>query len=307
MQTDNLQDTTLFSNSFLQNNDSLAIKVIPYNSQLSLKEIDSLINISAKDTVTSIFPYPSHYLVKDKNTIIKSYTKSIFSPHLLLPKSMQVHEVNSSGGDWIFGIFLLCFILLSWIRIFYKKRLNLIFKTFISQRTTNLLLRDGTLFNERISLALSFIFFSTISMFAYCIYQLATNTEFKPTQGLIIYGQIFLLIFAFIAFKMALVNIIGNVFNNKIKSFEYQINDLIFFQVLGVVLLPIVLFYSYLHTLNLLYIATSIMFLWYIYKLLRDLFIGITHSKFSLFYLFLYFCTVEILPLLVLIKLAMKY
>ena len=287
MQVNNLQDTTLFSNSFFQTDDSLVIKAIPYNSKLSLKGIDSIINATTNDTLISCFPYPAQPIIKENNKIAPSYTQSIFSHHLLQPKDMQTHGINAFGSDWIFGIFLLCFILLSWIRIFYKKRLNLILKTFISQRTVNLLLRDGTLFNERISLALSFICFSTISMLAYYIYLFIAGSGIKSNYGLILYGQIFIIILALTIFKILLINIIGNVFNNKGKSFEYQLNDLIFFQVLGIILLPIILIYSYLQIKSLLYLAIIIVGFWFVYKLIRGLYISMTHSKFSLFY----FCT----------------
>jgi hypothetical protein len=56
-----------------------------------------------------------------------------------------------------------------------------------------------------------------------------------------------------------------------------------------------------------LYIAICIVFLLFIYRFFRGLSIGTGNTKFSLFHLFLYLCTLEILPYMIVAKLVLKY
>ncbi|MBE0646363.1 MAG: hypothetical protein IH596_01115, partial [Bacteroidales bacterium] len=69
--------------------------------------------------------------------------------------------------DWIFYVLLGMFLLMAWIQLFYGPRLRMILHASFINRHLHQLEREGDLFNERISIALSILYVLSLSMVIY--------------------------------------------------------------------------------------------------------------------------------------------
>ena len=90
------------------------------------------------------------------------------------------------------------------------------------------------------------------------------------------------------------------------KEFSvYLTNVVIFNEAIGLIFIPFIVLLIYMPFENkkwIYVIAITLFAILYIYRFIRGIIIITSSTKFSKFYLFLYLCTLEILPSLLLIK-----
>jgi len=117
-----------------------------------------------------------------------------------------------------------------------------------------------------------------------------------------------LILFVIIAWftKNLSISFIGNLFKNYIILTDYIQTNFIFNMVIGILLLPIVILAVFLPSIEMVYTGVMVWLAVYLYRIIRQIFTGLSYRKFSLFYRILYLCTFEIIPLLVLTKLVMS-
>jgi hypothetical protein len=96
-------------------------------------------------------------------------------------------------------------------------------------------------------------------------------------------------------------------FKNKETAKEYIQNILIYNLVTGIILLPLLLLIIYTYHELFLYMAGGLILIMIFLRFIRGVAIGLSDTKFSLFHLFLYLCTLEILPIIVAAKFLSKY
>ncbi|MFA5971786.1 MAG: DUF4271 domain-containing protein [Lentimicrobiaceae bacterium] len=241
------------------------------------------------------FPAPKQFL----------QTTSIFRPHNLPLIHKEPLEINRQATDFITVVFLTCLFILAWIQTSYSKRLIQIFRAVAQPHHVNQLEREGNLFKERISLGLGIIYFMISSVFIFLIVQ-EFNAVPTGLSNLVFTGIIFAGLLAYELSKSSLVYVSGIIFDTRETSRQYQLNILIFNFAIGVVLLPFVLIAFYWSSLVLLTSGIIIVLLLSAYRLIRGFLTGLENKNYNLFYLFLYLCTLEILPLLLFYKVISK-
>jgi len=101
--------------------------------------------------------------------------------------------------------------------------------------------------------------------------------------------------------------LISVTFKNIDTAKEYIQNILIYNLVLGILLLPLLLLIIYTYHELFLFIAGGLAIFILGLRFIRGIAIGLSDSKFSLIHLFLYLCTLEILPLAFAAKFLSKY
>jgi len=114
-------------------------------------------------------------------------------------------------------------------------------------------------------------------------------------------------VFAIFIVKHLVLQIIGSIFPISKAIEQYSFTIIIFGIIIGLLLLPAILLITYAPpnlTITLIYGTFIVIGLVYLYRILRSLFIGIKYISLHKFHFFVYLCTIEIAPLLVLIKLA---
>jgi len=231
-----------------------------------------------------------------------NYNASLFRQHELQPKAHREYVQQPYPSDWIVLSFLVCLILIAWGQVFYHKRLKQIYYAPLSQRFLNILTKEGSLFKERLSVALSFIY-----VFAFSLFISLLVKEFLPERFIGFHDyQVFALctasVISFWLIKISLIRFLGNVFHTYFATKDYLQNILAFSFITGLILLPLLLMTVFLHSTIMLYISLIFIFLLYFFRVMRGVFIGISLKKFSWLFLFVYLCSLEILPLVVIFK-----
>jgi hypothetical protein len=107
--------------------------------------------------------------------------------------------------------------------------------------------------------------------------------------------------------KVALVQLLGAIFKTRTTTANYLLNLLIFGLLSGPILLTFLVFSIYLTSITLLYSCMLVWLLILVFRFVRGFFIGMALTKFSYLFLFVYLCSLEILPLLVLVKVLLDH
>jgi hypothetical protein len=249
-------------------------------------------------------------IVQKKLSNTEVYKKSLFTEHILPASDKTPKTIITNNSDWLLGVFILCFVLVASAKVFFSRRLGQILKAFISPTSINQLARDGNLFNESISFILSAVFFISLSVLIFEGLQQYIGAKILNIPNYLLFGAIFLLLLFFYLSKKVLIKIIGFIFHTKRESRDYQLNTLIFNIIAGLFILPVsfLLYYSPPKEANWLFLFSFVILgLVVIYRVFRAFLIGISLSKFSVFYLLLYLCIVEILPILIIFKVIKSY
>ena len=227
---------------------------------------------------------------------------TIFTSQNLYHGNFNVRPREYQPPDWTTGILILCFILVAWTQTFYNKRIRQVFKAPFSKRFTNQLTRDGNLFKERISVSLGIVYILCFSLLLYEYNEQILKIGFPKFQGVVLFGLIALVNIVYFALKVALVQTLGIIFKTRETTFNYLLNMLIFALLSGPAIMVYLVFILYLNNPIVLHIGLIFFILTLVFKFVRGLLIGIGLTKFSYLFLFVYLCSLEILPLLVFIK-----
>jgi hypothetical protein len=232
-------------------------------------------------------------------------TTSVFKPHNLLPKHSGPLAINQQATDWITIVFVVCLFIFAWIQTSYAKRLNQIFRAVAQSHHVNQLERDGNIFKERIALGLGLNYYLISSIF---IFQILREFGIVPAgfNTFSITGIIFIALLVFQSLKSFVIYTSGVIFNTTESARQYQLIILIFNYIIGIVLLPVVVIAFYWNSVAFLISGIIIVSLLLLYRIARGFLTGQDNKSYNLFYLFLYLCTLEILPLLLIFKAISK-
>lgn len=228
---------------------------------------------------------------------------SMLIPHELKSRPIPENQWRPAGTpDWMTALVLFCFILLAWNHVFNPKRLVQVLKAPFSRRFVNQLVREGNLFTERISFTLGIVYLLSFALFLFLIYQHFFPPWNQQENGLLLFGFLVLFLILFNALKITAINLLGNIFKTRETTYFYLLNLLVFAIITGIVLLIALVALLYTGETAVLRVSLVLVALLFLFRFLRGFLIGMTLTKFSYLLLFVYLCSLEILPLLVLVK-----
>ena len=217
-------------------------------------------------------------------------------------KDDSIIDTSFHVGDWIIGVVLFSAFIFAWIKMFYNRNYKNIIKSGINYQYAYKLVKEGNSISFRVNTFLNFVFYLNFAMFIFLSIKLfGYNPKLQEWK---IYLLIFALILIIYTGKSFVLNILGFIFNNKSAANEYLTNIGIYNKILGVFLFPIIIAIPYIalqFKLPLMYIGIGIVILSLIFRFLRVFQIAFK-IKLSIFYMILYLCTLEILPILVIGK-----
>ncbi|HPW65494.1 MAG TPA: DUF4271 domain-containing protein [Salinivirgaceae bacterium] len=237
--------------------------------------------------------------------IIESTQKTdthFVSEHLInrRPKSEIKQFTNV---DWVTGFNIIVLILIVYIRVVFGKFFKPMFQSTLVYNLSVRVFNEKNLVLNRFFNILNTLFLIALPAF------MALSLDF---YGFRIYNfnfwqhyLIFLaLLFVIIFIKKAISLFIGSLFriNNVIAEYTFQGN--LFLKISGLLIIPIIIIIPYMpeNVVEFFIIAVVIvLLLFYFIRILR-LFSITIRKGFSIFYLILYFCTLEIGPCLVIFK-----
>ena len=238
-----------------------------------------------------------------------SLNKSLTANQLLRSSAIAPIDLKSKqySENWISISILACLLILSITRFLYFRRLGQIFKAIFVNRLLSQINRESNLKKEGITFLLLIVFFISTSLF---IYKASINYfDFNwlgIQPSLSFFFLILLLIVTYYLAKLILIRFIGYVFNTQRESNDYLLYNLIFLLVIGVFLLIPVIIQSYISNTIGLYVALCFIALAEIFRLIKAIITLFSDSKFSVLFIFLYLCTVEIIPVVIAYKMLIN-
>lgn len=231
--------------------------------------------------------------------------KSIFSNHLLQTKSIKPQAINPNTQNWIAPLLLLLVLMVAILRVFYQKKFTLFFQAAFSKRYSNQLTREENVLTQGVSVILLMVYLFSFSLFLYFVLNYYHIT-FYSEDSFINYLAIVLFSVLFYSIKVILIKISGFIFNTLKDTSEYIFYQFLMFQFWGLLLSIICIVYLYgsyeINKTYLLYTGFAILIFSFILRIIKSKEIA-SVKVYSPFYIFLYLCTLEILPVLILIKL----
>ncbi len=286
-----ISDTTPAADSVLHYYDYLTDSLNPVKHDSSFSfQLKEIILPAEKEDSTEKLP------VYNKQSIF--YISATHNKKIEPTVRMQINY------DWLTGVFIACLIILTWIRFYNFRRIKQLFKAILARHHVNQLMRDGNLSEERITPGLAFIYLASLSVI---IHQLGLK-YISLWPGLKNSLLVFVVIMGSLAglwfLKIALIKITGNIFKTKQSAGELILTNLIYNAGIGIVIFPVVIAGFYTANPVVMYVAAGILLMGMGMRFLRSLLVGISTQTFSVVYLFLYLCTLEILPVLFLFRLV---
>lgn len=279
-------------------NDSIVDYFFFMADSLNPYPVDSTFRFELKDIVLPEIMADS--TATDTVLIRPSLLKSYNSKSVVI--SPVKHEAPQH--DFVTVALLLIMIMLAWGRHFYSRRIRQIFKAFYAPHHVNQLVRDGHLTRERITPGLGIVFVLTTATLIYGLINRYLSLPVIGLSAMWTYAALFAAIALFWTFKNIFVSFLGSLFRASHFASEFILTNVIFNIAIGLIAFPLVFAWFYTGELVLLYSVALLFAVIYIYRFLRLFFVGLKVQSFSVVYLFLYLCTLEILPVLVLVKLV---
>lgn len=267
-----------------------------------------------KDTIT-----PKMLLIPDSLTkalmadsLSKGYGYPLFDPvalaksYLAKSGSISVYQQGSpmpKGEVWILAVIGALILLFAILKHTFSKQLVAIVQSFFSNRALGNLNKEDNLFTSWPFLLLFVQFGFTIGMFFYLMAQYKEIDD--VTHGFQFYVTISLLIIVLYIFKIIILRLLGFVFNIQKPVNEYvSILYLSYFNA-SLLFMPLVIAFALSplkYGVFYIAVATILLAIIFVFQFIRAGINILSHYRFSKVYLFLYFCTLEICPILILIK-----
>ena len=218
--------------------------------------------------------------------------------HILQPVHEAAVDKVADSPDWILGVLLLIFSLLAWVRVYHFKRLKQLVQASLYKIHVQKILRSNDSLIARISIGLNAIFILSMSLF---IYQLLWyyNVELPYTGNLSPFLLILMIVAVVYPLKSMVLWLMGWIFKESEGFAEYSYHVFLLNKMVGLALIPLLVLVTYLSMgqFILLHVGVSMVCLTYLYRLFRGYAVGRATRNLSQFYIFLYLCTLEILPL----------
>ncbi len=205
--------------------------------------------------------------------------------------------------DWLSGVILLVLIIAGFVKLYSGKYISDLFSSIRYQQSASKLFSTFNMQNEKPGWALTILFFLGASLFVFEYVYLGGRSpkQIRPfifflliNAGIILYFLLKSLLYRFVAF----------VFDTQQGTKEYIFNANLLSKAFGIVTLPVVCVVPFVDVLTatfLLKVGFFMFLIMYFIQLIRGAKI-ILRTPLSIFYMFLYFCALEILPLSLLIK-----
>lgn len=276
------------------------VSVIPASDSMFMPKdtIDSSTKKYEKISLDSIFK---------ASTIEPFQHKSLFESHEHQSKSWLEKERESNYyPSWVFGILFAVVLIMSWNFNVNRVYIQKIFMACFGRRNLNLLFHDGDILRERIIIVLMFSFITTLSLAVYGFFDIYDYNLFQYSSFLN-FLVILLAVVLFILLKQSVIRFLGNVFRAKNETTLYLTNTVCYYFLETMLLLPLLFFLFYVdsfYTHIVLIIVLILLPIMVLLRLTKGLVMILLDSKFSQLHFFSYLCTIELIPVLVLIKLV---
>ncbi len=232
----------------------------------------------------------------------------LFKHHELQIKNQEPIPITGSNPIWLFYVLVFLIAAFTWVKVFYARTLDHILASFLSKTMSNQIVRDENLLLQKASFLLTGIFYLVLALF---IYQISILYNFLPDffpSGFARFLILAVLVSMIYSFKFIFLKVSGFIFQIDKPVSAYIFNIFLINNLIGILLLPIVIAIAFTTTfaaIIIFKIAIAIIILLYVFRLIRGVMIAQSLKNFNIFYLILYICSLEIAPIVFMIKATM--
>ena len=197
-------------------------------------------------------------------------------------------------------VFCLLLLLITTILIASRRKTTLVFRALFSQRHFSIIQRDGKLLEDRMSpfVLLYDVLTITTGLVMFCTTYIPRPMSKLPFVAYI--GIFFTLLMAAYALKILCNELYANLFGRSKERITINQYKFIFMTDFAVILFPLLVIIQYTGHRAVYYVITSVLAALLsvlVYRLMK-----INSNNIQKFHFFLYFCTLEILPWLIFLK-----
>ncbi|MDR1762180.1 MAG: DUF4271 domain-containing protein [Bacteroidales bacterium] len=222
--------------------------------------------------------------------------------------TINYKKINDTSNNWMFWLILGSVALLCVARMRYRKQFDLLLSSIFHYNFSLKTIRNASESNKQLSAVLQILFVFNTSLFTY---QTAHyfNPQYIPglkSIALVCIGAVFL--FLIYSIKSLVLRGVGIVYMRSDYVHEYLFNVQLYNKALGIFLLPVILCFAFVqpHIIShhiIMTVGFILIGFFYLLRIIRGTLISIK-SNISLFYVFLCFCILEFLPIVLLAKTA---
>ncbi|MBT6439780.1 MAG: DUF4271 domain-containing protein [Flavobacteriales bacterium] len=182
-----------------------------------------------------------------------------------------------------------------------KNKIRLVFEAILSNRSMNQSFNDKTTFVSKSTILLFTNYVLCFSMLVFAANNTFTFISWNSSKLILTFSGFIIVL---CMFKRGSMLLCGKLSGLKNEVQEYLFNHTIFTLAAGVLLIPLLIVLNFIDVDRGIVIQSAFVFLllFMALRLVKSAAIAIRHNVGGLFYLFLYICTFEILPLIFLYK-----
>ena len=184
----------------------------------------------------------------------------------------------------------------------FNRRFRQVVQAFLQFFSLNQFIREGNFIQERTGFILYTIFLLCISLFTYLTAGYFNNITLFTDTGISLYFKILTGYIIFFILKSGMHYFTGFLFETREAGYLIVLDEFIINSINGLILVPVLFIATYSPSAYIYYTGIGILALPFIYRMIRAVAIGLNVSQFSPFYLFLYLCSLEIVPVMVIVK-----
>lgn len=269
------------------------------------------VEMAAVDSFNYVFPpssRPNQLADSLKSKLILQGGASVQELILINEEIKEVLDINSEHSfkknnrpGWVLVVTFMIFLALGLIRYFFPSDFHNIFKAFYDERALMQISRE-----DNVATSWSYIFlyivFSLSLALLILLYQSKNSPYLLTLENFL---GLSLFIGVFFVFKILTLRVLGFIFKILRLVREYiTVLYLIYFNTMffGTILLLLAVFFPYQFYNQLFILGVIIVVLLAAYRIIRTALHLLNQVGFSIFYFILYLCTLEIAPVLLLIK-----
>jgi len=214
-----------------------------------------------------------------------------------------IEHVPAHEPAWIFVSMLLLLGFLAWIRIYYRNILTETLQASSNFQVASRMFNDNSLLQRQLDNALYLFYFLSAGIF---LYMTEKKFQWEPygLNGFRLYAFNVLLLSGVFLLRVVVINLCGYVFNRLSIFREYIYNTFIFNKLIGLAVLPVMLFAFYARGWMgeiFEWLGIALVMVLIIMRIIRGLVLSF-RKGISIFYMFLYLCALEIAPLILLYR-----
>jgi hypothetical protein len=300
------------------NNEVFQLQLKAYNYQLrdtgSHKSDIDVLGFETPRTHTDSLFQQNFLLSINYKVLNKEFVKQIdsisetkqISNAVVIEKKIEGKEGTPRViGDlgWLPFAFVVSILIFGWIKLLYQKYILQLVNSVIDYQVSLRIQRERNVLFSNVSFGLNWVYAINTGLFVFFALRYY-NCQINFAPSFVVALVICLVIWALYYLKISTCKLLGNLFLVQEQFDDYIFNIGVFNRVMGLFLLPVIIFYPF--TLEILkpFVLYSGLFIITAFLVLRIIrgFQILIRKEFTFFYLILYLCAVEILPVLVLVK-----